>query len=196
MNAEGTGTRRLTDSSQDDNRPTWSPDGERIVFSREGALFTIPSTGGRARRLLRGFGNADNPAWSPDGRWIAYDYRRPGYSIREVYLTRPNGTDVHPVTHLGEVSGRPVWSPDGTHLAFQSNAYGSHYEIYTVDADGTGVRRVTTTVTDAIQPAWSRSGLAFSRDGAIWVARNSTETQLTSGKDNDSAPAWNPRPPK
>ena len=48
MNADGTGTRRLTNSTMDDSHPTWSPDGKRIVFSREGALFGRP-VGGRRR---------------------------------------------------------------------------------------------------------------------------------------------------
>ena len=57
---------------------------------------------------------------------------------------------------------------------------------------------MTQSVVDVIQPAWSPDGskIAFARDGAIWVDENGTETQLTSGKNNDSSPAWRPVPPK
>jgi Tol biopolymer transport system component len=198
MSWDGTDTRRLTDSNQNDGRPSWSPEGKWIVFAREGALFRIPAAGGGpGRRIPTGPGSAEDPAYSPDGALIAYDYRKPGSSIREVYVTHADGTGTREVTHLGEQTGRPVWSPDGKRLAFQSNVYEGHYEIYTVRLDGRGVKRVMFSDIDAIQPDWARDGtIAFSRDGAIWAIANGKETRLTSGKGNDSAPAWNPRPPQ
>ena len=194
MQADGTGTRRLTAGKENDDHPSWSPDGTRIVFAREGALFVVPARGGKARRVGRGPGAAADPAWSPDGKLIAYDYRRPGYSIRELYMMRSDGTGIRQVTKLQQVSGLPAWSPDGQRLAFQSNARLGHFEIYTIGVDGKGLRQVTQSVTDVIQPAWSPDGksLAFARDGAIWVDVNGTQTQLTSGDHNDSSPAWRP----
>ena len=86
MRPNGTGVRRLTSSARDDDHPAWSPNGRRIAFGREGALFVVPAEGGRARRLGRGFGDAADPAWSPNGKLVAYDYRRPGFSIREIWV--------------------------------------------------------------------------------------------------------------
>ena len=67
----------------------------------------------------------------------------------------------------------PAWSPDGKSLAFQSNAGGAKYEIYTV----AGRRRSPPddhVAIDAIQPAWTPDGttIAFARDGAIWYHRD------------------------
>jgi Tol biopolymer transport system component len=198
MNADGTGTVRVTDTNQADEQPSWSADGKRIVFSREGALFEAPSTGGTGHRIGHGLGNAEDPAFSPDGKLIAYDYRTPGYSIREIYVMNADGTGIHKVTHLGAVSALPAWSPDGKTLAFQSNAGGAKYEIYTVRPGGRRPRKLTTSPIDAIQPAWKSDGttIGFARDGALWTIAGGKETQLTSGKDDDSRPAWRPVQPQ
>jgi Tol biopolymer transport system component len=198
MNADGTGTVRVTNTNQGDEQPSWSADGKRIVFSREGAIFEVPATGGPAHRVGRGLGNAQDPAFSPDGKLIAYDYRRPGFSNREIYVMNADGTGIRQLTSLRYVSGIPAWSPNGKTLAFQSNVLNGKNEIYTVQAAGGKPTRVTTSEIDAIQPDWTPdgSGITFSRNGAIVTVSNGKETKLTSGENNDSDPAWRPLQPQ
>jgi Tol biopolymer transport system component len=193
MNADGTGTRRLTDTEKGDEHPSWSADGRRIVFSREGALFAAPVAGGKAQRVGHGFGSAQDPAYSPDGKLIAYDYRIPGFQNSEIYVMNADGTGIRAVTKLGGTSGLPAWSPDGRTLAFQSNAKVDHYEIFTVALNGSHVKQVTAADVDVIQPAFTPDGaVGFSRDGAIWIDDGKKETQLTSGKNVDTNPVWRP----
>jgi TolB protein len=200
MKADGTGTRPVTRTQHSDDHPTWSPDGRWIVFAREGAIYRVRESGGAARRIGKGLGAAADPTYSPDGRLIAYDYRQPGTAVREIYVMNDDGTNVRRITDLRDVSTGPAWSPDGKTLAFQSGAGGSHAEIYTVPVTGGTPKRVTTSTTDAIQPDWTPDGggITFSRDGALvtLAVADGKETQLTSGDDNDSAPAWRPVPPK
>jgi Tol biopolymer transport system component len=195
MRVDGAGTRRLTAGPADDSRPAWSPDGGTLAFAREGELYTVPLTGGPARRLTRGLGgDAADPAWAPSGKLIAYDFRQPGSSIRELWVVDADGSDARPVTRLRQVSALPSWSPGGSRIAFQSNVHGGHFEIYSIGADGSGLRRETRSSIDTIDPAWSPSGeeIAYSRDGAIWtVDRSGREHELTSG-GNDASPAWRP----
>jgi dipeptidyl aminopeptidase/acylaminoacyl peptidase len=60
------GARRLTYRGGAD--PSCSPHSRQVTFTRRDAIWTIPTKGGRARRLTDGFA----PAWSPDGKQIAY----------------------------------------------------------------------------------------------------------------------------
>ena len=195
MRSDGSDTRRLTGGTADDSRPTWSPEGRQIAFVRDGELYVVPAAGGRPRPLSHGLGgDAADPAWSPDGKSIAYDYRRAGFSIREIWVAGANGSHAREVTRLSQVCALPTWSPDGKRIAFQSNLRSGHFEIYSIGLDGRGLRRETRSSIETIDPAWAPSGgkIAFSRDGAIWtVDRAGTAVKLTSG-GNDSSPAWRP----
>ena len=62
MSADGTGTRRVTNSELDDSHPTWSADGKLIVFSRGGSDLRQSVAGGPATRVLK---NAAGAAADP-----------------------------------------------------------------------------------------------------------------------------------
>jgi len=59
----------------------------------------------------------------------------------------------------------PAWSPDGQRIAFSSNRDGN-YELYVMNADGSGQRRLTHNRPVDAGPSWSPDGkrLAFARD--------------------------------
>jgi len=88
----------------------------------------------------------------------------------------------------------PRWSPDGRLIAFSSNRSGL-YQIYVMDAEGTGVRQVTRGEHDAIEEGWHPDGkrLAYTqqrkrtigRSYALWV------TDLESGKTERLLPDFN-----
>ena len=58
------------------------------------------------------------------------------------------------LTQSTNINEWPRWSPDGRHLAFASNRTGN-FDIYTMDADGSHVRRLTRGG-NSFSPAWSR----------------------------------------
>lgn len=64
----GRGLRRLTRHGFE---PAWSPDGRRLAFVRNHAIYVLDLATQRTRRIARGL-SATALAWSPDGRRLAY----------------------------------------------------------------------------------------------------------------------------
>jgi TolB protein len=152
--------------------------------------------GSGAHRITHDDAPEGNPAWSPDGRWLAYS-RQLRENVRELWLVHPDGSQAHALTKLDVESTAPAWSPDGNRIAFQSNRGSSRIGLFVIGRDGRGLRRLTPrTDEDEFDPAWSPDGktIAFSRDGAIVTLAGGTEQVVTNPRDNDSSPAWNPRP--
>jgi TolB protein len=195
MSADGSGTKRLTSGKHDDATPSWSPDGRSITFSRDNTLFAMSSSGGKLRRVTRELGGEERePAWSPDGEWIAFVRRRPGFTTREIWRVRPDGSGLRQVTHLEASSYGPDWSADGKRIVFSSNDTDGRYQIYEIGTNAKGVRRLTFQPGEYFDPSWSADGktLLFERDGVVYtLVPGATETPLTDGP-NDGSPAWRP----
>ncbi len=148
----------------------------RIMFDsrRDGKpeIYVMDVDGSNPRRLTQTPGarkGSVQPVWSPDRKQIAFASNRDGNF--EIYVMDADGSNVRRLTHTqGEGRGcwRPAWSPDGTTIAFQSNRDGksgkdnkSEYEIYVIEVDGSGLRRLTTNETADLHPAWSPDGKSF-----------------------------------
>ena len=94
---------------------------------------------------------------------------------------------------LGD-DGMPDYSPDGTRIVFTSNR-DQQGEIYVMNADGSGQKRLTRRPGDDWSPSFSPDGtrIAFTQlPGTIWVmnADGTRLRKLTAGVDAD----WRPEP--
>jgi Tol biopolymer transport system component/subtilisin family serine protease len=93
----------------------------------------------------------------------------------------------------------PLGAPDGSKIAFESNRSGN-YNIYVMNADGTGQTPITTNTADERDPAWSPDGskiaYASNMEGNynIYVMNTdgSGQTVLTSNTGTDQSPSWSP----
>lgn len=92
-----------------------SPDGETIVFDLLGDLYTIPLTGGTARRITSGSGFDGQPRFAPDGASIVFVSDRSG--SENLYLVDPDGENVRPLTTgRNQAYISPDWTPDGSYV--------------------------------------------------------------------------------
>lgn len=101
-----------------------------------------------------------NPSWSHDASTIAYSAYR-GNQPPEILLSFIRTGVLQNLTkgRLRDGSYLPVFSPDGKRLAFAATAEGAaSQDIYVINVDGTGLRRVTTHPDIDTTPTWSPSG--------------------------------------
>ena len=173
MAADGTDTIQVTfenpSSPYQDGEVQWSPDGTHFVLQRlrfsDGsiAVFTVKVDGTGFHRLSPWQLVGEHPDWSPDGRLIVFesygDGAPPGVSTN-VFTVRPDGSHLVQVTHNegGAVdSQNPAWSPDGKKIVFaQAPASGpfQYTDIFTMNADGSVIRQVTTSTLFDYRPDW------------------------------------------
>ena len=75
-----------------------------------------------------------------------------------ICTVKPEGTDLKVTSSdNGTTDGLPCWSPDGAKIAFASNQSGI-YQIWTMDADGSGRKRLTDLKAPCTMPKWSPDG--------------------------------------
>jgi Tol biopolymer transport system component len=211
VNADGTGLQRLTSLPGADIQPTWSPDGSRLAFASDRSgnfdIFVMDASGTGIFNLTKSPGDDFLPAWSPDGSKIAYVRDEGGFqTFWEIFVMDANGGNQVNLTNNPDFAAAPEWSPDGKKIAFESdrdfetNPEEFTFEIFVMQADGSGVVNITNHDANDEFPSWSPDGsrIAFQTDRAggveIFLMDPSGENlvNLTNHPAADFGAAWSP----
>src|SRR5438876_175121 len=159
--------------------PALTPDGKQIAFfGDEGGFFVDlwladAETGRTERRLVRSTQNNNYEslrfinsagAFSPDGRYFAIAAKRKDRDDLVILDVKRGREDRRIQVGLSALQ-TPQWSPDGTQLVFTGFSNGFS-DLFTINRDGTGLRRLTTDKFADLHPAWSPDGttIAFVTD--------------------------------
>ncbi|MFA7230929.1 MAG: hypothetical protein WC071_06635 [Victivallaceae bacterium] len=199
---DGGGLVKVTDYTSMCVEPGWFPDGKSIAYTRYGSSTTdIIETkiSPRMSRCIASYPGINvGASISPNGKYLALILSRDNKV--ELYIKSVNGTAKRRLTEGKAVEASPCWSPDGGKLCFVSDQNGGAPQLFTIGANGAGLRKLSTISNESVTPDWSSDNkIVYSaRMGggyAIAVLDLSGQTSggvVTNASGNWESPSWAP----
>lgn len=171
--ADGSDERPLLKSEGLDYNPSWSRDGEWIIFTSErngsADLYRVKPDGTGLEQLTDDPAYDDQAAFSPDGKQIVFVSTRAS-GRANLWTLNLRTRNAKPLTTGRGGDFRPSWSPDGRWIAFSSDRDSTlpmakgrweHLQladIYLIHPDGSGLKRFTGHGNFCGSPKWSADG--------------------------------------
>jgi len=142
--ADGARERLILESKEPIMSPTWSPDGNQVLYvsfeSKRSAIYRQELATGKREQLTNFKGINSAPAWSPDGSKVAMTLSKDGNS--EIYTLELKTRRFTRLTNHFAIDTEPTWMPDGKHLLFTSDR-GGNPNIYKLNVATKKVQRLT-----------------------------------------------------
>jgi len=139
-------TRLISARGMINTRPSFSPDGKKVVFESDRMGFSdiwyCDSDGSNCVQLTSLHGTAGTARWSPDGHRIAFEFQSQHYY--DVYVLEvPDGRPRRLLTFSEADNGAPNWSRDGNWIYFYSSHEEGPMQLWKVPFQGGTPVRVT-----------------------------------------------------
>lgn len=139
----------ITRGNSSDRQPTYSPDGEWIIFSsnRDGNLdlWKLSLKTGSIYRLTEDAAQDWDPAFSPDGKQVLGSSNRGGHF--EIWSANPDGGQAKQLSKDGVDAENPTMSKDGEWIIY--NSYNLQKRgVWKMAKDGSKAHQVVTEATD------------------------------------------------
>lgn len=201
MDYDGKRRRRITFNDYFDIIPSWSSDGESILYTsykfHTPDLFMFNIYTGKNKRISTGGVNY-SADWSLENNRIVYTSSKYD-SNAEIYVRNMDSGKEKRLTFNRVIDSSPCWSPNGKEIAFTSQRGGTP-QIYIMSEDGTNVRRITFEGSYHDNPAWSPDGsriVFVSRiegrfDIYIYNLKLNSISKLTENSGRNENPTWSP----
>lgn len=183
--------------------PRFSPTQQQITYmalfdNRPGQVYLFNIETGEQEPLGTFRGMTFAPRFSPDGREVLMSVERGGNS--DVFKMDLATRRLTRLTNNPAVDVSPTMSPDGRRIAFASDRGGSGKpQIYVMNADGSGQKRITFGQGNYQTPVWSPRGdlIAFTRQyrGRFYIGvirPDGTGERLLTESYLDEGPTWSP----
>ena len=164
----------------------------RISTNRR-SLMVIGMNGKLIRRLDAGPDVIGDLSLSPDGQTIAYwgseNAELGGGSLYTLPIIG-TGAPKQLTDSSSEIDSNPAWSPDGTQIAFsRRNSWDNNYDVFVMNADGSGVRPIAETPAVDFKPTWSPDGttmlIVSNRKSAFGGPRKAQDLWVTRVRDGE-----------
>ncbi len=179
--------------------PSWTPDGNRILFyaqrAGKGKIHIMNADGSGVRLLSGGAGDEGYPVMAPHASTIVFDSDASGQF--DIWAMDSSGANARNITNNPARDVAASWSPDGKKIAFMSDRDNERgkFDAYVMNPDGSDPRRITREQTTWF-PQFSHDGkrIAFhvGRDVHVANADGGGMRRLTRDPENGMYPSWSP----
>jgi Tol biopolymer transport system component len=169
MNIDGTDRKKIFQRQDGASlMPTWSPDCEWVAFGvgtffggrgfGPANVFMVKADGSEVRQVTNSPVNAGFPAWHPDGRTMIYRVwsRDDNPETRGLRSLDLQTNTVKVLTT--EWDNFPFIASTGDRVVFTRRMPDADFEVFTMNVDGSDVKRLTTTAGADAHATWSADG--------------------------------------
>jgi len=158
--------------------PGWTPNGDRVIFTSAGDIYTKRVDGGGTEELLVSQPPATwkgGASFSPDGRTVAYTVLSPGTSGDIYIMSLEGGPEVRPFLNTKAYEGAAQFSRSGRYVVYVSDEKGQR-EIYVTPYPAAD-RKWQISTQGGTHPVWSRDGRQiFYRQGDTMMSVSVSES--------------------